>query len=977
MMADWSRFRPLRRDIASGSCTRSVPLTLPMALLSAIAVIGLGALLGATRPVAAAEAPAAATPLASTPTSSSDASVSGFGTSVSGMSVAASAPTPSPLPLAAGAAAPQTAAACCLPVAEGKVFTAEGPLTFTSKLFDTSDYPARWYCGNWSSDVGWLHIVSDIILFVGFYAIPAVLLYFLYKRRDDIAFPHALWLFAGLFVLCGLTHLMEAIIFWWPAYRLAGLLKMVTAALSCVTVVALARLLPKALSLPGVSKLSTELHARTVKYNALFESNVFGVIVCGLDGSIREANDTFLATVGYTREDLQDGLVNWAGMTPPEHQPSDTAAVESLLKTGRVDPWEKEYLCKDGSRVPVVVGGAMLQPKQHLDADETGPTDDRECICFVLDITERRDAERLLEDAVAEATRANQAKSEFLANMSHEIRTPLNGILGFADVLRRGGLTEEQREEYTGTIHTSGTHLLNLINDILDLSKVEAGQYEMTVEPVSPVQTILETMSVLRVRAEEKCIALECRWASGLPETIQTDAARLRQLLINLVGNAIKFTDYGSVTIITEFDDEAEMLVIDVQDTGIGISQDAQKMIFAPFAQADGSITRKYGGTGLGLSICRMIAEGLGGTISVTSRPRVGSTFRVAVPVGCLDGVEIRDPSMSEIVRTREEVEEIDQSQLVGHEVLVCEDGRTNRHLIELILTNAGAEVTLAENGLEGVEAIRAQPDRFDLVLMDMQMPVMDGYTATRTLREEGYDRPIVALTAHAMRGDEEKVREAGCSGYLTKPVDIDQLLRTIGGTARTDHPQEVHAARAPETAAAAPDDDGVDWILPKRPVMAGLQAIVDDFVSALRLDMARLPGWVEAAGEDDADACQQIAEFAHSNRGAADSLGYGCLTEPLKALEDAAEARRAAIADGTASASEHGEEQHTQGNLSDAIDAVGEIVARIPSRGKARQLAAEAGDAAAASSDPAGLAMPLRSAALVNTDRFAPSAND
>ena len=328
------------------------------------------------------------------------------------------------------------------------------------------------------------------------------------------------------------------------------------------------------------------------------------------------------------------------------------------------------------------------------------------------------------------------------------------------------------------TIHTSGKHLLGLINDILDLSKIEADRLELEQVRCSPHAIIAEIVSVLRVKALEKKLTLDYHWRSGVPETICYRSARFRQLLMNLVGNAVKFTESGKVQIVAELvqDKSDPRLVIEVIDTGVGISTDKFEAIFDPFVQADTSVTRQFGGTGLGLTISRRIAQALGGGISVSSEVGKGSTFTVTIATGPLDGVRIlaaprrrqRCPSRSPDALP----------SLKGVSRSVVEDGDTNRKLIGLVLKRSGVEVTMAENGRIGADLAIENP--FDLILMDMQMPVMDGYTAATLLRQHGLTIPIIALTAHAMKGDQDKCRAAGCSGYITKPIDADLLVRTV-----------------------------------------------------------------------------------------------------------------------------------------------------------------------------------------------------
>jgi len=400
-------------------------------------------------------------------------------------------------------------------------------------------------------------------------------------------------------------------------------------------------------------------------------------------------------------------------------------------------------------------------------------------------------ANRALAEARSAAEAANRAKSHFLANMSHEIRTPLTAVLGFAETLLEPGLSERDRHDAVRAIRSNSDHLLQIINDILDIARIEAGQLTVERLACSVVAVVTEVAELMRPHAAAKHLKFEVDYVTSLPETIPTDPTRLRQILLNLVGNAIKFTERGNVLIRLAWSDGRHgppgvgpRLRLQVIDTGIGMTAEQVRRVFEPFTQADETTTRKYGGTGLGLAISRRLAELLGGRLSVVSVPRQGSTFTLELPTGRADNVRLIDPR-SQVRHPAEEQPTPSETRLprLSGRILLAEDGVDNQRLLVLVLSKAGAEVTAVDNGQLAVEralAAQAEGRPFDVILMDMQMPVMDGYQATRLLRQRGYTGAVIALTAHAMRGDRERCLAAGCDDYLAKPIERKTLFALL-----------------------------------------------------------------------------------------------------------------------------------------------------------------------------------------------------
>ena len=396
-------------------------------------------------------------------------------------------------------------------------------------------------------------------------------------------------------------------------------------------------------------------------------------------------------------------------------------------------------------------------------------------------VMECRQAEERANILAREATSANRAKSEFLANMSHELRTPMNAIMGFSDVLSESEMGEEHRS-YVDMIMVSSHNLLNLINDILDYSRLESEKMDIDIRDCQIGDLICEIESMLRPVASKKNIAFEVLQCDMVPEMIKTDPLRLRQCLTNLIDNAIKFTEKGHVYISVSLQDHdgQAFLQFDVEDTGIGIPEEKLPVIFDSFTQVDSAASRKYGGTGLGLAITRRLVQLLGGRISVVSTQGRGSVFTLEVPTG-IQWSDVNTQVWNKYLPV-DEINEIFETEkgtiMYNGRILVAEDNPSNQKLIAILLQKMGLEVTLADDGLEAVEQCAHQT--FDIILMDMQMPNLNGYDATRQLRSQGVKSPIIAVTANAMSGDEQKCMSAGCDGYLSKPIDRSKLNELI-----------------------------------------------------------------------------------------------------------------------------------------------------------------------------------------------------
>lgn len=499
------------------------------------------------------------------------------------------------------------------------------------------------------------------------------------------------------------------------------------------------------------------------RYRFMFECNPQPMWIIDRESmTFLEVNRAAVDHFGYTRSELLNmrlpqldfAMVNVSGLP-------------ALPPGGKLDGYRTLH-CKDGSEVHIEVNArdVVLENRSAV-------------LASLTDVTELINARR-------SADEANQAKSRFLANMSHEIRTPLGAILGFAELMADPRQSESERQDCIKTILRNGSQLSTVINDILDLSKIESERLSIESLPVCPIEVLEDVADLLRVQARAKGIDLILRSDSALPLRICSDPTRLRQILINIIGNALKFTKQGRVEVRVRQSSEQgiEFLKVLVKDDGPGISIENRAKLFQPFMQADTSTARVYGGSGLGLLLSRRLANALGGDVQLLeSEVGQGSTFEISVAIGTQKDLDrlaegVRTGSLDEASCQSEKISTFDDASLIGLHILLAEDAPDNRVLVSRLLAKEGAQVSWVDNGEDAVQ--QTLRGHFDVVLMDIQMPRMDGLHAVEFLRSKNYAGAVVALTAHAMNGDREKCLSAGFDDYVMKPIDRRALVETL-----------------------------------------------------------------------------------------------------------------------------------------------------------------------------------------------------
>lgn len=502
-----------------------------------------------------------------------------------------------------------------------------------------------------------------------------------------------------------------------------------------------------------------DLRISESKFRKFVDANMIGVVFFELDGKVTEGNDAFLNIIGISREEFEKNGLDLFQYIAPEYQKDSYIALSRLKNSPSTLHCEKEYIRTDGTKRPTMIGAVSYEAE---DGHYSG-------MAFAMDISERKKAEEAIENA-------NKAKTQFLANMSHEIRTPLGVIAGFTDLALDPAQNESERQNALLRIKKNSDLLTELVNDILDLSKIEANKLDLEIKETETMKFLNDLAESMSIKAKEKNLDLIVSSTTSVPNIIKTDQLRLRQILYNVIGNSIKFTDHGSVKVNVRAEEipnsKKLKIIFQVQDTGIGIKDEQREKLFKPFTQADNSTTRKYGGTGLGLVLSKKLAQFLGGDlVLVDSEVDKGSTFEISITSDELEQNSI-------IIHKSVTTAMAPSSSLSNLNVLVVEDSLDIQALVSKYLKYADANIEIACNGKEGVA--KALEGDYDLILMDISMPELDGFEATTQLRSSGFTKPIIAMSAHAMKEERDRAINNGFNDYITKPMNRSLLIEKI-----------------------------------------------------------------------------------------------------------------------------------------------------------------------------------------------------
>jgi PAS domain S-box-containing protein len=673
-------------------------------------------------------------------------------------------------------------------------------MDFITKLFDTSDFPARWTCGLWSEGHGWLHILSDIGIWSAYFTIPLVLAYFVSRRRD-LPFRRVFVLFGSFILLCGTTHLMEAIIFWWPAYRLAGVLKFITALISWGTVVALVPIIPGVLAMRSPEALEREIEARKRAEAALQRNNAeleqrvlartteltetvtrereqtrllreslkeIGDLKAALDqhaivaitdprGRITFVNDKFCAISKYPREELlgQDHRIINSGF----HSKEFIRDLWTTITDGRVWQGEIKNRAKDGSFYWVAT---TIVP--FLDEDGTP----RQYVAIRADITERKQAESELLRLAAELSDTDRRKDEFLATLAHELRNPLAPIRNGLQLMRMVGGGGEAAEQAREMMERQLNQMVRLVDDLMDVSRITRGKVELRKEMIPLADVLKSAVETSRPHIERMGHKLTVT-LPDVPIIVEADMTRLSQVFLNLLNNAAKYSDQGSRIWLTAEQQESDA-VITVRDTGIGIAANHLPLVFEMFSQVDRSLEKSQGGLGIGLSLVKQLVAMHGGTVEAKSGGvGMGSEFVVRLPVS-----PVLDALPEEINNQNPPDSELPLR------ILVVDDNRDSATTLSMLLRTMGNVTRAAFDGEEAIAV--AEEFRPDVILLDIGLPRLNGYETCRRIRDkkDGDRVVIIAQTGWGQALDRQRTSEAGFDHHLVKPLDTVALTKLL-----------------------------------------------------------------------------------------------------------------------------------------------------------------------------------------------------
>ncbi len=645
-------------------------------------------------------------------------------------------------------------------------------LEVLKNLFTSRTFIPHGHCYLWKPELVWLHIMGDALIALAYYSIPITLVYFV-RKRVDLPFNWIFLLFGAFIVACGTTHVMEIWTLWHPTYWLSGFIKAITAVVSVCTAVLLVPLVNQAIALPSPAQLEAtnrelereigerkRTEARLELQSTIVRNMAEGVcLVRATDSAIVYTNPKFESMFGYGSGELNGKpveVLNYASDEPSAKQVA-REIMNDLNQHGEAT-YEVHNVKKDGT---------AFWCRSHTSRFEH-PDYATVYVAVHEDITESKQAEQVLKQAKEAAESANRAKSEFLANMSHEFRTPLNGILGYAHILKQEKILTDRQQNGLGIIQQCGEHLLTLINDILDLSKIEARKMEIYLSDFQLPQLLNNIAAIFRIRAEQKNIAFRYTPLSPLPTLVRGDEQKLRQILINLLGNAVKFTETGGVVFKVGYHEGK--IRFQVEDTGIGIAPEKLTEIFLPFHQVENS-HHLVEGTGLGLTISQKLAKLMDSTLEVKSQLGFGSVFWLDLDLPeVLESTSVAKPQERNILGFRGE----------KRKVLVVDDKCENRSFLLNLLEPLGFEIIEAIDGRDCLnKVLEFKPDA---ILMDLVMPVLDGFEATRQLRKltELKNIVIIAISASVFDYSQEQSRESGCDEFISKPVRAKHLLERL-----------------------------------------------------------------------------------------------------------------------------------------------------------------------------------------------------